>query len=357
MTLKNIDPWESSDAPTDAAPIRLQRRSDLDRAGFTRRGIERELRTGTIERIHPGIYVPTTVDDEFRWRQQMAANLARAGDGSALSHRCAAFLHRLDGFRDLEIARRSDDLSVRRSSTFRTSPAIRVRQLPPTELVLIRGLAVTSVLRTLADLGRFVDADEVEMALECALRIDPRRPDQWNEQLLGELLALSETGGRGRTGLAVLRTVLRRRPPGARPTGSPAETRAVQALRPVGLGGLTRQPTIRIMTQGGTLVRKAFPDIGDLDRLFFIEIDGLGAHSTSTALDRDLRRQNDLTDIFRVVRFSASRVHTAPLLFAEEVLGRWQRAAPEPRTEWRTNGFVVRRSVDGLDVFVPTGYR
>lgn len=283
--------------------------------------------------------------------------MAHGGPGSALSHRCAAYLHRFDGYLGLPIAERSEDLSVRRSSAFRTSPAIRVRRLDPTEVVAIGGFAVTSVSRTLADLGRFIAPDELELALESALRLDPSRPDEWREPLLAELLTLVGTGGRGRTGLAALRTVLTRRPVGARPTGSPAETRAVQALRHVQLGNLVRQPTIRLLTSRGAIIRRSHPDVADLDRLFLIEIDGARAHGTSTALDRDLRRQNDLTDVFRVVRFSASRVLSSPGAFAEEVRGRWLRAAVEPRTEWRTGEFIVRRTADGLDVIVPTGHR
>ena len=46
--------------PGTSESLRVRRRADLDDAGLTRRGVERELRTGSIERIRRGIYVPPT---------------------------------------------------------------------------------------------------------------------------------------------------------------------------------------------------------------------------------------------------------------------------------------------------------
>ena len=96
--------------PSEA--LRVRRLADLHDAGLTRRGVERELRTGSIERVRRGIYVPPTDDDEVRWRQVLAANMAHGGRGSALSHRCAAYFHRFDGYGGLPIAERYEDLSI-----------------------------------------------------------------------------------------------------------------------------------------------------------------------------------------------------------------------------------------------------
>lgn len=42
--------------PVPSEALRVRRRADLDDAGLTRRGVERELRTGSIERVRRGIY-------------------------------------------------------------------------------------------------------------------------------------------------------------------------------------------------------------------------------------------------------------------------------------------------------------
>ena len=340
---------------------------------MSRRAVERDVRNRQLLSVHGGIYVvplvsPADVLPDLLpdlWRSRLFAHLVRGGNGSAVSHRAAAIVHGFDGWTEptaLQNGRavsdwlreRPEDITVPFRSTFRVPPAIRTRSLPPQDVVDVGRLSVTSKARTLADLGRFLSVDDVELAMESSLRIDPRRPDEWDELLLADLERRVADLPGGRTGLAVLRAVLARRPPGVRPTGSPAETRAIQALRPVGLDWLTRQAMIRFIDRRGTILRTAFPDLSDLERAFLVEIDGALAHGTAAALDRDLRRQNDLTDMFTVARWSASRVLGHPHAFAQEVAAK--RARLEPvfvgAGPWTVRGRTVVRTAAGLDVYV-----
>jgi hypothetical protein len=120
------------------------------------------------------------------------------------------------------------------------------------DIVMVNGLAVTSITRTLSDLGRFVGADAVEAALNSALRgPDRRKPDVWNEELLGDIkrLCASTTTRRG---IARLRLVVGRRGL-VRPTGSYPETVLLMASRRSGIE-LEPQVEVRVVDKSGRVL-------------------------------------------------------------------------------------------------------
>ncbi len=179
-----------------------------------------------------------------RWWQDAAAALARRPDG-ALSGAAAAAAYGLDGFAVGEPITTS--VSAQCSGR---GPGVRrrARLEPPAS---VHGLTVTGINETLIDLGDRLApragcgaartllpaADRVELALEDALRRELTSLD--------ELELVLSAAPRSRPGRATWRTVLRRRPPGARPTGSYLETRCVQVLRDGGLPAFDRQVEIR----------------------------------------------------------------------------------------------------------------
>nr|WP_297430094.1 type IV toxin-antitoxin system AbiEi family antitoxin domain-containing protein [uncultured Actinotalea sp.] len=76
----------------------LARRQDLvvtagqlAAAGVERSWIQRQVRAGHWQRLHPGVYVVHS--GPIAWRSRARAALLHAGVGAALSHRSAAFLH------------------------------------------------------------------------------------------------------------------------------------------------------------------------------------------------------------------------------------------------------------------------
>jgi hypothetical protein len=165
-----------------------------------------------------------------------------------------------------------------------------------------RGLTVTSPAQTLYDLGTVFDANKVERATEAALRRRLAR--------LGELQTLLEAAPRGRCGATVLRHVLDRRPPGAPPTESDAETLFLQLVRRGGWPEPHRQ--LPILADGLAIrLDFAWPETAQA-----AEIDGARFHGEDVR-GRDLRRQNAIVGRWSLRRFTWQDV----ALYPEYTLG------------------------------------
>ena len=317
-------------------------------AGVPRAFIDNRVRDRRYQQLYRGIYLSGTADSEREaWLTRLRAHVVRGGPNAAVSHRAAAKLHGLDGFDGYP-----EDVLVPFSSGFRNPPAIRTRSLHPVEVEQVNGLPVTTLERTLPDLLRMLTHDEFETAFESALRPkDSRQPLNWNAELLvllqESVFALPDR----RPGVAAFRAFLGARGD-VRPTGSFAETRALQALRGVGLGSLCRQPFVQVVDASGREVRRWFPDFGDLRRGVIFEIDGSVAHSTSAALDRDLQRQNELSNWFVVLRWAAARVLRDPIAVAGEAQRRLAHT-PEHEGGWPANGAWVEPGKEGWTIRLP----
>jgi very-short-patch-repair endonuclease len=121
-------------------------------AGWHPSRLVREVRAGRLLRVHRGVYAvghrPT--DELGRW---MAAVLA-AGDGAALSYRSAGALHRAPvGDRGLTHVTSPTAIRDRRIVSHRAT-------LDPRDVTVVRGIPVTTVARTLADLDHEIADDE-----------------------------------------------------------------------------------------------------------------------------------------------------------------------------------------------------
>jgi hypothetical protein len=206
-------------------------RTELLKQGVPRSTIDRRIVSGLLLPVHVGVFAC-----DATWESQLAAHLLRGGPLSAASHRAAARLHGFDGFTNpidpsAAAASLPDlDITVPKGSTFRAAPAVRSTSLDEGDVVRIGSFRVTSVVRTLMDLGRFLTVDQLEIAMESACRgSDPRRPDLWNERILDELVARMALCPRG-LGIPNMRNTLARRPVGARPTGSFVEPLACKGF-------------------------------------------------------------------------------------------------------------------------------
>lgn len=173
-----------------------------------------------------------------------------------------------------------DVVELATSRGFPAAPGLyRVRAFAAGDGALVDGLPVTSVRRTLLDLGQVTSDAVVERALEWALRKRHVSVD--------ELRAAVATKA-NQPGTRALRHLLTHRPPGLPPTDSDAETLFVQLVRRTGLPEPQRQ--FPVPTAEGTFrVDFAWPA-----RRLGVEIDGAGTHASREALRRDLRRQNRL---------------------------------------------------------------
>ena len=144
---------------------------DLLARGFTANEIARETRRGGLVRLRRGAFLrPDEVVEETveRHRLLIEATLPLLAPGAVVSHRSAAVLHRLPVWDET-----LDRVEVTRSlgsGNRRGHLHVHVAPVTPEDLVLVDGLPVTSVARTLVDLGRSIPAVQAVAAGDAAVR-------------------------------------------------------------------------------------------------------------------------------------------------------------------------------------------
>jgi hypothetical protein len=152
-------------AATANAQFGVISRQQAHAAGLSDKGILHRVATGRWQRVLPHVY--RIVGAPESWHQKLMAAVLWAGEGSAISHRSAAAMWGLDGARRERI-----EVSAIHKLTRPGSWPIphRPARLPLDEVTTISGIAVTTVARTLLDLGAVVLLPAVERALDGALR-------------------------------------------------------------------------------------------------------------------------------------------------------------------------------------------
>lgn len=303
----------------------FQRREDLFDDGMTAYAIRAAQKRGDLVRLTRGRFRTKTDDQSRIWRAELLALIDRAGPDAVASHATAAKLHQLEGPWDGHInVLGSEDSAAREPGSFRT------KTLVPDHRHVVDGIPVTSLARTLIDLGRVASLDELELALESALRsYDPFFPDQWKRELLSTLMMWPLTP-RIR-GHRALRQVMARRPPECRPTGSPAETLAIQIFRSVGLGmDAVRQPNVTVDDHRTGRRYSCIPDILFPEVGLEIEIDGKRGHETDDDRSRDNRRENSLGAAVRVLRYTPGDLRTRRREIRTEVRREYDALARHP---------------------------
>lgn len=190
----------------------------------------------------------------------------------------------------------------------RAGVSLRRAELQPAEIVLLKGLPATSILRTLADIALTRPLIEAVIAADMALHA--------KQTTLAELHA--EAAGRaGRPGVVRLRQVAELAEPA---TESPMETRLRLLLVLNGLPSPLAQ--VDLHDRRGRFLGRA--DLYYPDSRLILEYDG-GTHRLS--LVEDNRRQNALLNAgFRMRRFTAPDVMGAP----ESVLANVRAALASP---------------------------
>ncbi|MGW0548365.1 hypothetical protein [Streptomyces altiplanensis] len=264
-------------------------------AGWPARRLNRRLRTEGWTRIINGAWCAPgrAVDEGVR-----LLALQLTGPERVASHRSAAAVH------GIELLRTEVELTAPRGVNRPAS--VRVHHLPlhPHEVVTVRGLRVTTVVRTLGDLLRAGPRDEALVAVDSALTwrtVRGRRvPPLTDEGRLAVELRGSRAGtarGREWLGLADARC------------GSPAETIARLRMHD---GGLHPQSQVELRTPSGRLCR---PDFFFRREGVVVEIEGYAFHGTRDAHRRDIQRFNDLAacpEVRVILRFTALQVFHQP---------------------------------------------
>ena len=233
-------------------------------AGATRGVIRHRLATGRWVLVGPGVYQLAGVP--VSWKQRAQAACMVAGTGAVVSHRSAAVLWGISGFRPGPL-----EITVPPGRSNR-NPLARVHR-SPVQGVRRDGVPVTRPARTLVDVAGLVSGARLEEAVDDVLCRRLCRLD--------ELVVLE-----GRRGARALRAVLDAWNGDALPEGV-AEMRVVRQLLAAGLPQPVRQYEIWV---DGVLVARvdlAYPQ----DRLA-MELDGFRWHAGRGPFRSDRLRRN-----------------------------------------------------------------
>ena len=198
-----------------------------------------------------------------------------AGKNAALSHRSAASLLGLGYFAAYPI----EMVTTGRDKKAQGITIHVTRRLPGVDVTKVDGLAVTTVLRTLADLGAVVAPIQVEDCLDEALRRRLTTIHQLNRHL-------DRMAGSGRRGAGVLRKLLQERGPGFIPTDSQFETRLFRILKKAQLPVPAKQ--VEVIEDGAFLGRV---DFAYPDARLAIEADSYAYHSQRRDWEADKHRR------------------------------------------------------------------
>ncbi|MDQ6928225.1 MAG: type IV toxin-antitoxin system AbiEi family antitoxin domain-containing protein [Actinomycetota bacterium] len=133
-------------------------------AGFTDAVIQRRLRDGFWIRVGSGVYC--VAGAPLTWKQRALAACLVAGPGAVVSHRSAAVLHQVAGFRPgpLEIT-----VPTGRSSRSSLATVHRSGLLLPRDRTLVDGIPVTHPARMLLELANRVSRPTLEDAVDDVL--------------------------------------------------------------------------------------------------------------------------------------------------------------------------------------------
>jgi very-short-patch-repair endonuclease len=245
--------------------------------GLTRPQIDRRIAAGRWVEARYGVYriagVPPT------WKGELLAACWAGGTRAVAARRSAAAVHALPGgVRDLIEIMCPRWRRARHAGLF----VHETKALPSIDVTVVDGIPVTSVARTLFDLGGCYGTGMVEYALESALR----RGLVTLPELDATLRRLSR---RGRPGGPVLRRLVAARTAGQRATDSDTETRLRQVIRAAGLPEPVPQFEVWSGSRFLGRVDFAYPDAR-----IAIEYDSDEHHSGRVATRRDRARRHDL---------------------------------------------------------------
>ena len=150
--------------------------------------VDNKVRDGSLVPVHAGVY-------RFRgaaesWQTRALALTLYAGEGSAVSHGAAAYLHGLDGFKEPKII----DLLVPARVQIKPPGALVHRTRESFQIYAVdEVIPTTSLARTLIDLAEKSPPTELEIALNSAWRKN-RSIANW---IRSEAAKLTRTRSRG----------------------------------------------------------------------------------------------------------------------------------------------------------------
>jgi very-short-patch-repair endonuclease len=264
-------------------------------AGATPSMIDRRVRNGEWQRPYEGVYV--VAGSSPTWQRAVVTAVFSSGAGAVSSHATAAHLWDIVARpRVIEVT------SPMKGRPDRQHVIHRSTDLEPQDVTELDGVPITSVARTLVDIG-----------VPWGEKLASRALDEAQRQTLTDLRAvagvLHRVARKGRSGVGVMRLILEERLSWAGITQSQLEDEFLRILRAAGVELPVSQ--VRIVRRGGRTVARV--DFVYLDLRLIIELDGERYHTDRDTFRSDRRRQNELIqEGYRVLRFTAWDVFAAP---------------------------------------------
>ncbi len=215
----------------------------------------------------------------------------------------------------VRFTRRAVDWRLRLGVWERVWDSVRHVALGPHDTAMVDGFTTTTVARTLIDLASVVEEEQLEVALEHALRRGLVTVDS---------LRCACERAATRRGRAVLRDLLDERDPSYRPTESAFETRLRRVLKQYGLPMPRNQ--VRVVVEGGRVRRLdlAWPALR-----VCIEADG-DWHRSKEQLAADHARRNEIVRAgWRPLVVTWRHLVTEPAAIADEIRGTLEQAIRE----------------------------
>lgn len=251
-------------------------RKQLVDARLARSSIGWKVKTGELERVNELVFrlrgAPPC------WQRSAMEGLLSCGPGSALSHKTAAWLHRLEGFATPKIV----DVSCQGA---RPRPIAglafhrRPRLSPPP--VISDVWKITAVQQTLVDLADELTDEALEIALDSAQRRYKYASD-WFDSYLS---ALKPRGTPGLSRLIELFNLRR-----GVVTDSPLEVKVLRRLREVGLVPTDIQ--FEVYERDGTYVMRL--DFAWATLKIGLHVDSYLWHQQRERFDRDAKQRSRL---------------------------------------------------------------
>lgn len=243
--------------------------------------VERRVRSGVLTR-ESGRVLRLAGAPSTRSSLLMAAVLD-AGPDAAVSHRTASRQWGMDGFpsRPVEVTGRRPRVSHGRHPL---AVVHQPRRLLAGHVVEIDGIPVTTPSRTIFDLASLpgIHPEKVERILDT----------MWSRNLVNHASldrVLREIGRRGRTGTALMRSLLIDRGRSYQPPGSSLERRFQEVAAGVGFREFERQ--VDVGDEDGWIGRV---DFLERERRLIVEVDPAPFHTSLTDQRNDQRRHADL---------------------------------------------------------------
>jgi very-short-patch-repair endonuclease len=262
--------------PTFAGQHWMVSLDDVLAAGGTQQQAAARVASGRWASADVGVYrlkgMPTS------WHARLLAPILSVGLGIAGSHLAAAAVHGVPSF-----GRGAPEVTVERGIRLRRA-GVRVHtstDLRRRPLVIIDGIPVTDLPRTLLDIGRVIGDQRLHRAIEWGRR---ERGLSW-----GDLVeTLAQHARRGRPGIRRLRRVIAAHAHREEITDSDFELLVLALIRERGL----LEPVLHHQVFDGERF-VAEVDLAYPHRRVAIELDG-SIHLERDVRERDLPRQNDL---------------------------------------------------------------